>query len=58
LLNVPSADACGNGDEGWYYVRDANGDPLQINVCPGVCSSFMTGSVRVDLQVGCATLIR
>jgi hypothetical protein len=58
LFNVANAAACGAGNEGWYYVRDTNGDPLQINVCPGVCADFMTGSVRVDLEIGCATLIR
>jgi von Willebrand factor type A domain-containing protein len=58
LFNVPSAADCGAGAQAWYYVRDDNGDPLQINVCPAVCAGFMSGSVRVDLEIGCATLIR
>jgi hypothetical protein len=58
LFNVASAADCGAGDEGWYYVRDAAGNPLQINVCPAVCAGFMSGSVRVDLEIGCATRIR
>lgn len=58
LFNVPSAADCGARDEGWYYVRDGAGNPSQINVCPAVCAGFMSGSVRVDLEIGCATRIR
>lgn len=58
LYNVGDVSACGFDDEGWYYVRDSEGNPLQINVCPSTCGTFMAGGVRADLQIGCATLIR
>jgi len=58
LFNVGDVSACGSDDQGWYYVRDAEGNPQQINVCPGTCGTFMAGGVRADLQIGCATLIR
>lgn len=58
LYNVGDAAACGDSGQGWYYVRDAEGNPTQINVCPGTCGQFMAGGVRADLQIGCATLIR
>jgi hypothetical protein len=58
LFNVPGADACNGGGQGWYYVRDDNGNPLQINVCPAVSAGFMAGNGRRDLEIGCATLIR
>ncbi len=57
LFNVGDLSACG-ADEGWYYVRDDAGNPLQINVCPSTCATFMAGGIRADLQIGCATRIR
>jgi hypothetical protein len=57
LLNVGDASACGN-DDGWFYVRDAAGTPVQITVCPSTCDTFTEEGVRADLQVGCATRIR
>jgi hypothetical protein len=57
LLNVGDASACGD-DDGWYYVRDAAGTPLQISVCPNTCGTFTQEGIRADLQVGCATRIR
>lgn len=58
LFNVGDASACGDDDQGWYYVRDAAGTPTQITVCPGTCATFMGEGVRADLQIGCATRIR
>lgn len=58
LFNVGDVSACGADDQGWYYVRDVSGTPIQINVCPGTCSAFMGEGVRADLQIGCATRIR
>jgi hypothetical protein len=57
LVNVGDASACG-GDDGWYYVRDAAGTPLQISVCPNTCGTFAGEGIRADLQIGCATRIR
>ena len=57
LFNVGDLSACG-ADEGWYYVRDDVGNPVQINVCPSTCASFMAGGIRADLQIGCATRIK
>jgi hypothetical protein len=57
LLNVGDASACGS-DQGWYYQRDSDGSPTQINVCPSTCGSFMAGGIKADLQIGCATRIR
>jgi hypothetical protein len=58
LVNVGDVTACGS-DDGWYYVRDAAGTPLQITVCPSTCSRFrQEEGVRADLQIGCATRIR
>jgi hypothetical protein len=39
-------------------VRDAQGTPTQIEVCPDVCATLRQGSATVDLQIGCATLVR
>lgn len=58
LFNVGDVSACGGDDRGWYYVRDSAGNPIQINVCPGTCATFMGEGVRADLQIGCATRIR
>lgn len=56
LFNVPDAAACEEG--AWYYERNERGVPVQINVCPEVCAGFTQRDVRVDLEIGCATLIR
>jgi hypothetical protein len=48
--------AC-DGD-GWYYVRDAAGLPLQLSVCPSTCERLERERARVDLQIGCVTRIR
>lgn len=58
LVSVGDASACGSNGQGWYYVRDTSGTPLQINVCPSTCSDFMGDGVRVDLQIGCETRIQ
>jgi hypothetical protein len=58
LFNVGDVSACGDDDQGWYYVRDVDGNPRQINVCPETCSNFTTGGVTANLEIGCATLIR
>jgi hypothetical protein len=57
LSNVGDVSACGQ-DQGWYYIRGANGTPTQIQVCPSTCARFSTAGVTADLQVGCATRIR
>jgi len=61
LANVGSPEGCATGsDTGWYYVKDPNtGVPFQISVCPGVCQQFsQINGGRVDLQIGCETIIR
>ncbi len=58
LVSVGDAAACGSNGQGWYYVRDSAGTPLQINVCPSACATFMGEGVRVDLQIGCETRIQ
>ena len=61
LVNVSDEDACAEApDEGWYYVLDDAGDPVQITVCPEVCDEFQMamGESQVNLQLGCATIIR
>lgn len=61
LVNVNDEDACADApDEGWYYVLDDAGDPVQITVCPDVCDEFQMamGDSQVNLQLGCATIIR
>jgi hypothetical protein len=58
LFNVGNVDACGEDQQGWYYETDANGVRRQITVCPSTCRQFVTGSVRANLQIGCATRIR
>lgn len=58
LANVGDVSACGS-DQGWYYVRSAEGTPTQIRVCPNTCSRLTTTSgVSAELEVGCATRIR
>lgn len=58
LFNVGSAAACGSDQQGWFYETDANGRRRQITVCPSTCRQFVSGSVRANLQIGCATRIR
>ncbi len=61
LANVGAPEGCAaGGDTGWYYLNDpATGVPFQISVCPGVCQQFANVSGgRVDLQIGCETIIR
>jgi hypothetical protein len=57
LSNVGDSSACGQ-DQGWYYVRDPDGTPTQIEVCPSTCAGFSKVGVTADLEVGCATRIR
>lgn len=58
LFNVNDAAGCGSDGNGWYYVRDAAGNPTQIRVCPGACGVLQSGAATAELQIGCATLIR
>ena len=58
LFNVGDVSACGDDEQGWYYVRDVGGNPYQINVCPGTCATFGGEGVEATLQIGCATRIR
>lgn len=62
LVNVAGESACGDAQgTGWYYVRDADTDqPTQITVCPDVCDEFESamGASQVNLQIGCATIIK
>lgn len=58
LFNADDAAGCERTANGWYYVRDAAGTPTRIEVCPEVCATLRQGTARLDLQVGCATLIR
>jgi hypothetical protein len=57
LVNVGDASACGT-EQGWYYVRSAEGTPTQITVCPATCEGFRNGGITAELEVGCATRIR
>lgn len=58
LFNVGDVSACGDDERGWYYVRDASGNPYQITVCPDTCATFGGEGMRASLQIGCATRIR
>jgi hypothetical protein len=57
LLSVSEAEACADGD-GWFYVRDGGGKPLQLRVCPATCQKLERERARVDLQIGGVTRIR
>jgi hypothetical protein len=57
LVSVGDRAACGSED-GWYYVRDAAGAPVQVSVCPAPCQRLERERAREDLQIGCATRIR
>jgi hypothetical protein len=56
--NVQNAGGCSGGAEGWYYVRDAQGAPQSLEVCPRTCERLRTEKARAELQVGCSTLLR
>jgi hypothetical protein len=61
LVNVGSPERCGDyGTRGWFYVQPTDGGvPNQISVCPEVCEQFSRiGGGRVDLQIGCETILR
>lgn len=60
LGNIGDASNCEDkGEFGWYYEQSEDGGaPSRIRVCPQVCDLFAhTGRGRVDLQIGCATLL-
>ncbi|MEO8182128.1 MAG: hypothetical protein ABI895_25105 [Deltaproteobacteria bacterium] len=57
LLNVGDGSACGAAD-GWYYLKDGAGIPVQLSVCPAVCAELSSGRLSAELQIGCATRIR
>ncbi len=62
LVNVSDEGACTDAPaSGWYYVRDEQSNqPSQISVCPEVCTAFQAamGASEVNLQIGCATIIK
>lgn len=60
LGNIGDAGNCEDkGEFGWYYEQSEDGGaPSRIRVCPQVCDLFAhSGRGRVDLQIGCATLL-
>jgi hypothetical protein len=57
VASVGDRAACATED-GWYYVRDAAGVPLQLSVCPATCERLERERARADLQIGCVTRIR
>ncbi len=56
IPNVGSYDRCTS--EGWYYEGEDPADPERIVLCPNTCHRLeLDGDGRVDLAVGCATLL-
>lgn len=56
---VASASGCDPVNGGWYYdVAPEKGKPKKILTCEATCKSFSIDvSTRVDIQVGCATVV-
>ena len=55
IPNVGSFDRCTG--EGWYYEGDPS-DPERILLCPNTCRRLeLDATGRVDLAVGCATVL-
>lgn len=49
-------DAAGCGDQAaWFY--DVPAAPTQINLCPAACDRVTAGSGRVEIVVGCQTVL-
>jgi len=48
------AGACGSTNA-WYY--DSFDSPSQIILCPTACTTVTSGPGRVEIQLGCATVI-
>ncbi len=46
--------SCGTG-AAWYY--DDADDPAQILLCPAACDTVTSGPGRVDVRLGCETLL-
>jgi hypothetical protein len=49
-----SEGGCG-GEQAWYY--DDPAMPTQIRLCPAACTAVTTMGGRVDVRLGCATLL-
>jgi hypothetical protein len=61
LVQVPSKAACADAPTtGWYYAASNDqGLPTRMEVCAEVCNQFRSSSAgRVDLQIGCQTIVR
>jgi len=54
LPRVMSAAACGAA-QGWYY--DDPAAPTRILLCPGTCDSVDSTAGRIDIALGCETVI-
>jgi hypothetical protein len=60
LINKANAGACDAGG-GWYYdVDPASGAPTKVILCPSTCDAVKkdTGSAKVDILLGCATIVK
>ena len=55
LINVGDESGCAEDNDGWYYVLDDEGTPVEINVCPSICEVFTSGGVSAELEIGCET---
>jgi hypothetical protein len=61
LANVGDLGGCLLApNRGWYYELDDDSDaPVRLRVCPGACAEFAKAPLgRVDLQIGCQTIVR
>ncbi len=54
LAQVAGAGSC-MGGPGWYYDNPAN--PTKILLCPASCDYVKHGQVRVEIVMGCKTII-
>jgi hypothetical protein len=58
LYYVGTPDRCDPATGGWYY-DDLRGEaPSKILVCPQTCSSFQDTQGSVEIQLGCATVVK
>jgi len=53
LYYVNGPADCRPDDGGWYYRRDAQGNPIAVQTCPATCRALVAGGGTVVFALGC-----
>jgi hypothetical protein len=55
VYHVNGLADCRADTGGWFYERDAQGNPVSVKLCPASCKSITDGGGRLDFAVGCTS---